>query len=366
MYRCSGIFTKTVWLVDTPGFDDTETSDADVFREIATFLARCFETSIRLSGVIYLHRITDPRMSGSAMKNLELFKLLCGKDAFPIVYLVTTRWNELARGSADLQEAINREMQLCGSEKFWKPMIEAGSSVLRHERSDLSSSEEILKSILKSRGKAALAIQTEMVAQKLCLNMTSAGKFLDHAYEKAKQGYERELQEIEDSLEETLREPDHRAMAALHAERQDIVLRREKVLQEQEEIKTDFQELRARKMKEVRSKSARAAHGDPSYTNGSDRAGFVSDFDVDARTLEPPSRQVTKGSSQPSSLDRMDTLGDILGDTATVTKTSRNYTPSEPLRMGTLRGSVGQNNQRAMVARCVQSVKDSFENLLYG
>ena len=196
--------------------------------------------------------------------------------------------------------------------------------------------------------------------------MTSAGKFLDHAYEKAKQGYEMELQEIEDSLEETLREPDHRAMAALHAERQDIVLRREKVLQEQEEIKTDFQELRARKMKEVRSESARAAHGDPSYTNGFDRAGFVSDFDVDARTLEPPSRQVTKGSSQPSSLDRMDALGDILGDTATVIKTSRNYTPSEPLRMGTLRGSVGQNNQRAMVARCVQSVKDSFENLLYG
>lgn len=85
MYRCSGIFTKTVWLIDTPGFDDTETSDADVFQEIATFLARCFETGIRLSGVIYLHRITDPRMSGSAMKNLELFKLLCGKDAFPIV-----------------------------------------------------------------------------------------------------------------------------------------------------------------------------------------------------------------------------------------------------------------------------------------
>ncbi|KAL9636121.1 MAG: hypothetical protein Q9164_003026 [Protoblastenia rupestris] len=359
IYRCSGIFTKTVWLIDTPGFDDTEISDADIIRDIATFLARCFETGIRLSGVIYLHRITDPRMSGSAIKNLELFKLLCGKEAFPIVYLVTTRWNELAEGSADYQEAINREMQLCAGEKFWKPMIEAGSSVLRHERLDLSSTEAIVKSILQSRRKASLAIQIEMVVQKLCLNMTSAGEFLDNAYGKAKQRYERELQEIQDSWEEAHGERDYRAMAALDAERQDLVLRTEKVLQEQKDIKTDFQELRAKKMKDIRSKSARAAHSEPGHMNRSDRAGSASHPDVDARILEPPSRQV---SSKSSSLVRLDTSG----DTATVTKTSRKYTPSEPLQTRTLRGSVKQDDQRAIVARGAQSVKTFFENWLYG
>ena len=352
IYRYSGIFSKTVWFIDTPGFDDTEISDADIFREIATYLARLFELGIRLSGVIYLHRITDPRMSGSALKNLELFKLLCGKEAFPIVYLVTTRWNELAQGNADLQEGINREMQLCTSEKFWKPMIEAGSSVLRQERLDLSSSEDIVKSILKSRRKAILAIQTEMVIQQFCLNMTSAGKFLDHAYDQAKQKYERELQEIQDSWEETLRDRDHCAMAALEAERQDLVLRMERVLQEQEEIKRNFHELRAEKMKVV-------AHGEPSPMKRSDRVGSVSHSNVDTRRSEPPSSQV---SAQLSSLEPMDKLE----DTARMTKSSRNYTPSEPLRMGTLRGNVRQNHPRATVARSAQSVKDSLEYWLFG
>ncbi|KAL8720099.1 MAG: hypothetical protein Q9181_007961 [Wetmoreana brouardii] len=358
IYCSCGIFTKTVWLIDTPGFDDTEISDADILREIATFLGRCFEVGIRLSGVIYLHRITDPRMSGSAIKNLELLKLLCGKQAFPIVSLVTTRWNEFAEGSTDFQMAIDRESQLCAGEKFWAPMIEAGSSVFRHGRPDLSSTSIIIESILQGQRKASLAIQTEMVIQKLCLNMTSAGRFLEQEYGKAEQTYERELQEIQVTWEEALRERDQQAMATLDDEKQDLVLQRDRVLQEQIEIQTDFQELRARKIKAVRSKSSKFAHSEPSHTESFDQGGSTFHSNNPARALGFPECQV---SSQSSSLEPLD----ILGDTSIAAGKSSKYTPSVPLRMGTLRATIQQKDQRAIVAWAKQSVKTFFEQWLY-
>ncbi len=49
----------------------------------------------RLSGMIYLDRIVELKMSGSAVKNLEIFQRLCGRDAFPNIVLVSTLWEEL-------------------------------------------------------------------------------------------------------------------------------------------------------------------------------------------------------------------------------------------------------------------------------
>lgn len=68
--------TTNVYLVDTPGFDDTNLSNTDVLREIATWLTGSCNNEVKLNGILYLHRITDPRMGGSAKKNLFMFKKL--------------------------------------------------------------------------------------------------------------------------------------------------------------------------------------------------------------------------------------------------------------------------------------------------
>lgn len=62
----------TVWLVDTPGFDDAHLSDTDVLREIATWLSNSYKDTAKLHGIIYLHRITDNKLGGSAMRNLHV------------------------------------------------------------------------------------------------------------------------------------------------------------------------------------------------------------------------------------------------------------------------------------------------------
>lgn len=68
-----------VHLIDTPGFDDTDKSDSETLAEVAIWLANSYRSQIRLTGILYLHRITDNRLGGCAMKNLKMFKKMCGQ-----------------------------------------------------------------------------------------------------------------------------------------------------------------------------------------------------------------------------------------------------------------------------------------------
>ncbi len=78
-FKCK-IGPYNITLVDTPGFDDSERSDTEILTLIADWLQDSFEDRIFLSGIIYLHRISDIRMSGSSIKNLRMFRKLCGTE----------------------------------------------------------------------------------------------------------------------------------------------------------------------------------------------------------------------------------------------------------------------------------------------
>jgi hypothetical protein len=53
---------KKIFLVNTPGFDNTYRSDTDILREIADWLAQAHQFRVRFTGIIYLHRIIDVRI----------------------------------------------------------------------------------------------------------------------------------------------------------------------------------------------------------------------------------------------------------------------------------------------------------------
>ncbi|KAL4242503.1 P-loop containing nucleoside triphosphate hydrolase [Abortiporus biennis] len=64
---CSRTFEiggKNVTLVDTPGFDDSTLSDTDVLKMIALHLSMIYEQGFKLSGLIYMHCITDFKIGG--------------------------------------------------------------------------------------------------------------------------------------------------------------------------------------------------------------------------------------------------------------------------------------------------------------
>ncbi|GLB39695.1 putative 50S ribosome-binding GTPase [Lyophyllum shimeji] len=165
-----------VIMVDTPGFDDTYEGDADILRRIAQWL----ETSYRnqesvLAGVIYLHDISHDRFSGTARRNLEMFKHLCGNPALSKVVLGTTKWERLVG-----VEGEEREHELI--KDHWRSVIDAGAQVRRFLNTP-KSAREFVEDVLARHAKntlegAVLEIQEELVVDRKIIPETEAGREL--------------------------------------------------------------------------------------------------------------------------------------------------------------------------------------------
>ncbi|KOC09845.1 hypothetical protein AFLA70_120g002421 [Aspergillus flavus AF70] len=82
-------------------------------------------TNIHLTGLLYLHRISDVRMQGSALKNIRMFQSLFGENDMANVVLVTTRWNSVTK-----DEGVSQLRELLEKDRFWGGTIAAGA---RHE-----------------------------------------------------------------------------------------------------------------------------------------------------------------------------------------------------------------------------------------
>ncbi|KIJ63777.1 hypothetical protein HYDPIDRAFT_91834 [Hydnomerulius pinastri MD-312] len=163
---------RNIVLVDTPGFDDTCVSDTQILRTIADWLNKTYKQKIKLAGLLYLHRISDVRFGGTPLRNLSVFKDLCGVANLQNVILVTTMWDEVGDSDGSLKEA-----ELVS--KFWNGMIQLGSRTRRFDRTQDSPWEIINSLNLKSlKDRKPLQIQQEMVDQGLPLEKTTAGKTL--------------------------------------------------------------------------------------------------------------------------------------------------------------------------------------------
>ncbi|KDQ53019.1 hypothetical protein JAAARDRAFT_100020, partial [Jaapia argillacea MUCL 33604] len=162
---------KRVVLVDTPGFDDTKKTDAEILKIIGNWLAKTYGNKVKLAGILYLHRISDNRMSGSPLKNLRMFGKLCGDTAARHVVLVSSMWDRV-----DLGVALKRETEL--KENFWKGMLDNGASVDRFTNSPASGWEIVRKVLHNKDNSEALLLQEEMVDLQKRLNETEAGKAL--------------------------------------------------------------------------------------------------------------------------------------------------------------------------------------------
>ncbi|XXG96261.1 hypothetical protein Hte_002542 [Hypoxylon texense] len=111
---------RTVRFVDTPGFSDTYLSDSEVLEMIADYLVSAYSQKIRLSGIIYLHSISDNRVTHHATRNLDMFQKLTGKNNLKNVVLTTSMWDEDNEG-----ERVNREQEL--KTEFWSVPLAFGA-----------------------------------------------------------------------------------------------------------------------------------------------------------------------------------------------------------------------------------------------
>lgn len=149
-----------------------------------------------LSGIIYLHRIIDPRVEGPSLKNLRMMKKLCGSNSLRNVVLATTMWEKVTE-----EEGSRREADL--KQNFWKDMIDNGSTVSRIMTETGDDAYRLVKSMLKNRP-VSTRLQDELHSG-MSLIQTEAGTEIREEIAKIEQKLKAEYEESMEELKEAQR-----------------------------------------------------------------------------------------------------------------------------------------------------------------
>ncbi|KIW14312.1 hypothetical protein PV08_07094 [Exophiala spinifera] len=240
-----------IWLIDTPGFDDTNRSDTEVLGDIAYWLARAYTQHMQLAGIIYLHRITDVRMQGSALRNLRLFKELCGQDELRSVILATTHWTHGEGNSVSEEVGRGRVKELETTKEFWGGMIERGSRVEKHDGSE-ASALRIVSNLVSRHDSVTLKIQRQMVDEKRSLFETAAGQELQREIIEERRKAEETLKKLKLDMEYALNEKDKEWQETIKQDRAALEARIDQRTKEMEALKINLAKLAAEKDEQFR------------------------------------------------------------------------------------------------------------------
>ncbi|KAL2691414.1 hypothetical protein Neosp_001799 [[Neocosmospora] mangrovei] len=190
---------RSITVVDTPGFDDTSRPEGEILAEIVGFLATQHALGVPLRGVLYLHKITDIRMTGSSLTYLNLFRSLVGEDALENVVLVTSMWNRLR--DEDRSQGLQREQELLDT--YWSPMLIKGSYVFQFDGTTESALSLVYH--LAQKKAVVLKVQKEIMDQDKSVLGTSAGQYLGRKLVHDTESYRARADELEARLQEELR-----------------------------------------------------------------------------------------------------------------------------------------------------------------
>ena len=147
-----------------------------------------YDLNRKLSGLIYLQRISDPRFSGQSSRNLRIFRELCGPAAYKNVVVLTTYWDQVPTHKA----GVMREEQL--KSRFFAKLVEGGAQFMRHDRT-VESTRKVLRHILPI-SPTITQIQTEIRKEGKGLMETAAGSVCREGVEKALANYKKEIAEL--------------------------------------------------------------------------------------------------------------------------------------------------------------------------
>lgn len=90
--------------MDTPRFEDTFKAGATILDSIEKYLADLFNQKQNVASVVYIHPITEVRIKGPAVKNLNMFRKVVGAENMSSYYLVTTKWSLQSEGMSMSRE----------------------------------------------------------------------------------------------------------------------------------------------------------------------------------------------------------------------------------------------------------------------
>ncbi|KAL9036643.1 MAG: hypothetical protein Q9180_004180 [Flavoplaca navasiana] len=218
-----------VILVDTPGFNDTHRSDTEILTALADWMKSSYQEDMILSGIIYLHAISDTRMTHSSLQNLRMFRKLVGDHNLKNVILATTKWSV-----TPLEDGLRREKDLTSEGGFWSTMMAAGSVVRRFEDS-AASAQGLVEGILRLQEKIVPKIQEEVMDGKKLVD-TEAGAYIGEDIARLQKTHEEQLQAILEEAHRARSEHNLSMQKALEAERELLDKRMAERVEEQRQL----------------------------------------------------------------------------------------------------------------------------------
>ncbi|XXH02238.1 hypothetical protein Hte_008606 [Hypoxylon texense] len=228
----------TVHMIDTPGFSDTHRSDTQILEAIADYLAVAYSQRIRLSGIIYLHPISDNRITNQSIKNLKMFQKLTGTDNAEGVVLVTSMWDKV---SAKEGEAREEELQT----KFWKILMACGAQVSRHDGS--TESAKRVAFMLIHNKPFYTQLQEEIGKENKALKDTAAGMEMMAELSRIKEQHRTELEEVKELMLQAATQQNEVAVAALEEHYKNM-------LQDMEKIRADEKRMNNEKVQSLHAR----------------------------------------------------------------------------------------------------------------
>ncbi|KAJ4113297.1 hypothetical protein NW768_011580 [Fusarium equiseti] len=185
---------QRVYLIDTPGFNDTTRSDIDTLEILATYLGASYANGVRIHGIIMLHSISSNRMSGLSRFNLTLLKAICGLPMPTNLAIVTTMWPE--RPDLTRKRILeDREKELATEKFYFGELIAQGAGMFRHYENghrdpslQTISAQRIVSYLLGSSDHSrsyVLQLQREIVDEIKSLGQTTAGLAIAKRLQKA-------------------------------------------------------------------------------------------------------------------------------------------------------------------------------------
>ena len=137
-------------------------------------------------------------MGGASRKNFDMFRKLCGDNTLKNVVITTTMWAQVDPATGDM-----RERRLQTEDKFFKPAIDGGAKMVRHDNTP-ESARKIVWDIVQRNSPEVLCIQKELVDEHLNITATSVVRELDRNLADLRERHDREIQELTRRLEAAL------------------------------------------------------------------------------------------------------------------------------------------------------------------
>jgi hypothetical protein len=224
---------RTTYLVDTPGFNDTDRSDTETLEVLASYLGASYANGVRIHGIIYLHPITNNRMAGSGLRNIDMVKAMCGFSSYSSVALATTMW-PTSNNPTERSSLLGRETQLAQNGKFFGEFMNKGAKLFRHADNVRAkdSARNITAHLIQQsdrRTQDALRLQREIVDEGKPIGETEAGIIIAQDVYKVRMEGERRLQQLKEDMRRVAEsDAAHRAeLRELRAEIQNKIIESE-------------------------------------------------------------------------------------------------------------------------------------------